>query len=162
MAVYQLTFPDGFDLSDLVQPEPVMSADGHWYFVVYGKLSQGASAKTYVCRWKIGQAVVEFAALEQYCSARGSPASDGSRLWLMAHDSGKRLCMQTVPDFVPPHAGRAAVPIPPGGAIDSLFDGVYTAADFDTPAETALRVQKQLDAIQELVALLQAAGVLRA
>jgi hypothetical protein len=52
------------------------------------------------------------------------------------------------------------IPIPPGGALASLYTGVYVAADFDTPAETALRVQKQLDAIQELVKLLQDACVL--
>ncbi len=56
--------------------------------------------------------------------------------------------------------GAAPIPIPPGGAIDALWTGVYTAADFDTPAEIAIRVQKQLDAIQELVALLKVAGVL--
>jgi hypothetical protein len=55
---------------------------------------------------------------------------------------------------------RPAVPIPAGGAIAQLYTGVYTALDFDTPAETALRVQKQLDAIQEAIALLQQAGVL--
>lgn len=161
MPVYDLTFPDGFDLSDLVQPEPVMSADGRWYFTVYGKLSRGAPAKTYVCRWKIGQPIVEFVTLATYCSARGSPASDGNRLWLMAHDSGKRLCIQTVPDWTPPPGGgHAPVPIPPNGDIAQLFQGTYTAQDFDTPGETALRVGKILDGLNELVGLLKQAGVL--
>lgn len=60
-------------------------------------------------------------------------------------------------------AGAAGVPvlIPVGGAISQLYTGVYTALDFDTPAETALRVQKQLDAIQEAIELLKQAGVLK-
>lgn len=59
-----------------------------------------------------------------------------------------------------PSLPHAAVPIPPDGAIAALWHGVYTAAEFDTPAETALRVGKLLNAVNELVALLKAAGVI--
>ncbi len=69
-----------------------------------------------------------------------------------------------IPGFAPssPVTGgvRPPVAVPIGGAIDELWDGVYQAKDFDTAIETAIRVQKQLDAIQELVELLKQAGVL--
>jgi hypothetical protein len=52
------------------------------------------------------------------------------------------------------------VAIPAGGAIASLYTGVYQAKDFDTPDETALRFQKLLDAVQESIELQKAAGVL--
>lgn len=160
--VYDIPFPAGFDLADSVQPEPVMSSDGHWYFTAYGKMQKGAPALTYMCRWTIGQAVVEFVTLEAYTSARGSPASDGARLWLMAHDAGKRLRLQVVPDWTPLPIGAARLPvqIPPNGAIAALWHGEYTEAEFDTPEETALRVEKQLKALNELVDLLQQGGVL--
>lgn len=56
--------------------------------------------------------------------------------------------------------GRVAVTIPIDGAIAALYRGVYMPTDLDTPAEVALRVSKQLAALNELVALLKAAGVL--
>lgn len=62
--------------------------------------------------------------------------------------------------FVPSPA-RAPILIPPNGHIAALWHGVYTAADFDTPAETAVRVGKQLDAFHELMGLLEAGGVVR-
>ncbi len=69
-----------------------------------------------------------------------------------------------IPGFVPsspvPGGVRPPVAIPPGGAIASLYTGVYQAKDFDTPAETALRFQKLLDAVQEHVELDKQAGVL--
>lgn len=159
--IFDIPFPIGFDLADSVQPEPVMSADGHWYFTVYGKMRKGAPALTYMCCWAIGQSVVEFVTLEAYTSARGSPASDGAQLWLMAHDAGKRLRLQLVPGWMPfAGAARPPVEIPPNGAIAALWHGEYTGAEFDTPEETALRVEKQLKAINELVDLLRLAGVL--
>ncbi len=71
----------------------------------------------------------------------------------------------TIPGFVPfakttSGANCPNIPIPPAGAIAGLYTGIYKATDFDTPAETALRVQKQLDAIQEMVELLKQACVL--
>ncbi len=67
-----------------------------------------------------------------------------------------------VPEYVP--FARDAVPpqvIEKGSPIDLLYTGTYTAADFDTPAETALRVGKQLAAIHQIVAILEAAGIVR-
>jgi hypothetical protein len=100
--IYDIPFPIGFDLANSVQPEPVYGADGSWYFTVYGRIQKDAPALTYMCRWKIGQAVVEFVPLEAYTNARGSPASDGARLWLMSHDAGKRLRLQTVDGWQSP------------------------------------------------------------
>lgn len=90
-----------------------------------------------------------------FCSGRGSINADGRWIaWEGSHHFSGSL-----PGFTPLPAG-APVAIPAGGAIAALYTGVYVAADFDTPAETALRVQKQLDALQELVELLKKAGVL--
>jgi hypothetical protein len=55
---------------------------------------------------------------------------------------------------------HSPIPIPPDGAIAALWHGSYTGAEFDTPPEVALRVGKQLAALNELIALLKAAGVL--
>lgn len=57
-------------------------------------------------------------------------------------------------------APRAPIPIPADGPIAALWHGVYTAAEFDTAPEIALRVGKLLNAVNELVGLLKAAGVL--
>lgn len=96
--------------------------------------------------------------ISPFCSGRGSIERNGT--WIAWESSTHHT--GALPGFVPlPSGGESPpVPIPNGGALASLYTGVYVAADFDTPAETATRVQKQLDAIQELVALLQAAGVL--
>ena len=93
--------------------------------------------------------------LQVFCTGRGSIEENGH--WI-AWD-GSVYHTGALPGFVPVAGKGAPVAIPPGGAIASLYTGVYTAADFDTPAETALRVQKQLDAIQEMVELLKHAGV---
>lgn len=95
-----------------------------------------------------------------FCSGRGSISADGR--WIAWE--GSRHFSGPIPGFAPivltSGATRPPVAIPVGGAIDELWDGVYAAKDFDTAAETALRVQKQLDAIQEIVELLKKAGVL--
>jgi hypothetical protein len=88
-------------------------------------------------------------------SGRGSIHDDG--YWIAWEGSTKH--QGVLPGFVPVSKG-APVAIPAGGALAVLYTGVYVAADFDTPDETALRVQRQLDAIQELTLLLQKAGVL--
>lgn len=94
---------------------------------------------------------------QPFCAARGTISEDGH--WIAFN--GKLYYSGPIPGFVPlPNNARPPVVIPPNGAIDNLYDGVYVPADFDTPAEIALRVQKQLDALQELVALLKKAGVL--
>lgn len=92
---------------------------------------------------------------QPFCTGRGSIERNGH--WIAWE--GSTYHTGALPGFVPLPSG-AAVPIPPDGAIAALFTGVYVAADFDTPAETALRVQKQLDSIQEVVELLKVAGVL--
>lgn len=55
---------------------------------------------------------------------------------------------------------KVPVEIPADGAIDVLYSGAYAPTDLDTPQEVALRVSKQLAALNELVGLLKAAGVL--
>lgn len=150
MATYDLTFPSGFDLADSVQPEPFMSgSDDKWYFTVYGKMHSGDPALSYVCRWKPGQAVVEFVPLEIYTSARGSPASDGARLWFMAHDKNKHLRLETVPDWTP--AGGYAMA--PGGSVRVFVDQdgfddrrIIDLAAAGIPACSALNVRMALDA----------------
>lgn len=92
-------------------------------------------------------------------------ASDGWMYWSSWEGSSIRPYgpPARVPDAVRASSGSsggAGVPIPAGGAISQLYTGVYVAADFDTPQETATRVQKQLDAIDELIVLLKTAGVL--
>lgn len=52
------------------------------------------------------------------------------------------------------------IAIPPDGAIAALWHGAYTAAEFDTAPEVALRVGKLLKAVNELVDLLKTAQVL--
>jgi hypothetical protein len=85
---------------------------------------------------------------------------DGRGRWIGFE--GSILHSGDLPGFVPIPKGAARPPIaiPVGGAIDALYTGVYQPTDFDTTAEIANRVQKQLDAIQELTELLKAAGVL--
>ena len=93
--------------------------------------------------------------ISPFCSGRGSVSKDGT--WIAWE--GSQHFEGALPGFVPlPHS--APIAIPADGALAQLYIGVYVAADFDTPAETALRVQKQLDAIQELTELLKRAGVL--
>jgi len=58
-----------------------------------------------------------------------------------------------------PGAGIHPVAIPPDGAISALWHGNYTAEQFDTPEETALRVLKLLKGVNEIVAKLIEAGV---
>jgi hypothetical protein len=94
--------------------------------------------------------------LTPFCTGRGSIEENGH--WI-AWD-GSVYHTGALPGFVPARRADDPVPIPAGGALTQLYTGVYVAADFDTPAETALRVQKQLDAIQELTELLKRAGVL--
>jgi hypothetical protein len=95
--------------------------------------------------------------LQPFCSGRGTIDDDG---WWIAWEGSTKYQGQ-LPGWTPkPTAAGAAVPIPAGGAIDALYTGVYQPADFDTTAEIANRVQKQLDAIQELTELLKQAGVL--
>lgn len=97
-------------------------------------------------------------------SGRGSvwvSLLDGKGRWIGWEGSTRQG--GEIPGFVPLAFGGAArppVPIPPGGAISQLFQGTYAAVDFDTPAETALRVNKLLAGVNELVALLKQAGVL--
>lgn len=90
--------------------------------------------------------------LAPFCSGRGSINADGH--WIAWE--GAAYFTGIIPGFVP----RMPTLIPLNGAIDSLYDGVYTPQDFDTPAEIAVRVQKLLDALQELIALQKQAGVL--
>lgn len=85
-------------------------------------------------------------------------SSDGTGRYSCA--SAKAAYDGAIPGFVP-LAPRVPVAIPPDGAIAALYQGVYSASDFDTPAEAALRVGKQLAAINQLVELLIAAGVVR-
>jgi hypothetical protein len=96
--------------------------------------------------------------LQPFCSGRGTIHDDG--VWIAWEGSTKYE--GNLPGWMPKATGggRPAVAIPPAGALAALYTGVYAPADFDTPAETAQRVQKQLDAIQELTELLKAAGVL--
>ena len=91
-------------------------------------------------------------------SGRGTIHDDG--VWIAWEGSTKH--QGQLPGWTPRPAGghNGAVAIPPAGAIMALYTGVYVPTDFDTPAEIANRVQKQLDAIQELTDLLKAAGVL--
>jgi hypothetical protein len=95
--------------------------------------------------------------LAPFCSGRGSLCMDGR--WI-AWD-GAVWYMGALPGFVPLPAGqKAPTQIPPNGAIAALWHGEYTGAEFDTPEETALRVEKQLKALNELVDLLKLGGVL--
>lgn len=91
-----------------------------------------------------------------FCNARGELNDQGR--WAAWNDQA--FFYGAIPGFVP--FPRTVVPqVPPTGALAALYQGVYTAKDFDTPTETALRAQKQLDALQEGIELLIAAGVLR-
>lgn len=103
MTIYEVKFPAGFDVADSVQPNPVPGADGLWYFTVYGK-QDGAPAKTHMCRWGPNSVAVEFLTLERYTTARGAPAVGalGKGLWLWSFDTGKKLFVQSVPDWTPP------------------------------------------------------------
>ena len=102
--VYDITFPAGFDVADAVLVPPVPSADGKWYFSVYGKVNSSAPALTYLCRWGPGMAQVEFVPLDVYTHARGAPAVGigGARLWLFGFDTGKRLIVQLTEGWAPP------------------------------------------------------------
>lgn len=84
-------------------------------------------------------------------------------LWAVGNkESGSRATPPRYPiiEYVPFERGVTSVAIPPDGAIAALYQGVYAPADLDTPQEVALRVSKQLAALNELVDLLKAAGVL--
>lgn len=103
--------------------------------------------------------------ISPFCSGRGSISRSGT--WIAwegnTHHTGALpgwtpLSGADLPP-TPPTAGMP-VAIPPGGSLASLYTGVYVAQDFDTPQETAQRVQKLLDALQELTDLLTKAGAL--
>jgi hypothetical protein len=54
----------------------------------------------------------------------------------------------------------APIVIPASSPLWQLWSGAYAAADFDTPAETALRVGKQLAALNVLIDALVTAGII--
>lgn len=107
MTTYEVKFPSGFDLADLVQPTQVPSGQScgyRWYFAAYGKLRVGDPARQYVFRWGTGDPVAERIVMEHDTTARGSLAvgAGGLGLWLMAHDAGKKVVLQQVPGWEPP------------------------------------------------------------
>jgi hypothetical protein len=59
-----------------------------------------------------------------------------------------------------PAPAGSPVPIPPGGAIASLWPHLYTPAELDTPEEVTIRINKLKAAVLEAIALLKQAGVL--
>lgn len=65
-----------------------------------------------------------------------------------------------VSQYVPWETARQSpIVIAPTSPIGVLWSGAYTAADFDTPAEVALRVGKLLHAVNQVIDVLIDAGV---
>lgn len=66
-----------------------------------------------------------------------------------------------VPQYTPwPAPAAQPIVVPAASPLWQLWHGQYAAADFDTPAETALRVEKQLKALNALIDALVAAGII--
>ena len=168
--------PDGYDFID---PHVVTAAIADQSLYGGADISQEEDARgvlyTAMCARKIstnkfgfrvfyldGAVWRENAETQPFCSGRGEIGvrmASGKMGWVAWE--GNAFFYGDVAGaapFVP--QGRVPTPIPADGAIDVLYQGVYVPADLDTPAEVALRVQKQLDAIQELGELLKQARVL--
>ncbi len=96
-------------------------------------------------------------------SGRGSiwvSLFDGTASWVGWKDNDPPLG-GPIPDFVPfKFTAQAAIKIPAGGAISQLWHGEYTATEFDTPEETAMRVEKLLKGVNEEIDLLIQGGYL--
>lgn len=75
---------------------------------------------------------------------------------------GQQPVTYIVPDFTPrAPAILAPIIIPPDGALSKLYRGEYTAQDFDTPGEIALRVGKTVRALVEWLDAVLASGAAR-
>lgn len=95
-----------------------------------------------------------------FCTGRGSINEDGH--WV-AWD-GSVWHTGALPGFVPIPQGaggdRAPIAIPPGSPLAAIWTPAYTSAEVDSPDEIAIKLTKNNDQWEQLIALLKEAGVL--
>lgn len=102
----EIKMPGNFIAKDFTQPEPVPSADGAWYFLVYGRFGNEPSMAQHVFKWRYGMPCAEHVPLAVYTNARGS-FGIGGRLWLWAWhtdpaDNKLKLIAQDIEGWVKP------------------------------------------------------------
>lgn len=111
----------------------------------------------------------EMVSTQVKCSGHGTISQDG--YWIAINNDGQDFETDRIPGFVAPAAVAAApIVVPASSPLWQLWRGMktlpdgskqpYDASDFDTDAEDAQRVGKQLAALNILIDTLVAAGII--
>lgn len=144
-----LRLPPGHSAMNSPPASFALSADGSAFYGVQTKINDKNYAFRVYHQLPVGTATP----IETGIGGQGQFQETGGLLvasGCVEVGDGKPVVPFVVPGFV---AGPGAAPIllAHDGAVGKLYRGEYNAADFDTPAEIALRVGKLLRAFVQFV-----------
>lgn len=138
-----IEFPPRFVRFNSVQPDPVLGADGWWYFVVYGHPDGESESKQYLFRWR-PNAVAKLVELPAETNARGSIGVHAAGAALFSWEgsgSDPQLICQEIADFTP---------APLDSRVDALLERV---GRLETHASAAGLSAQDVEALRRLRAL---------